>query len=316
MTANNFFVEFYSGWDRGNREIIRQAMCHFDQPEQLPPGLFASRLAQGFRQAMDEIDTVQSRFAWLNEMDISGVEERILALLPADTPIDSSIHITVDDFNNAFVFKNGMGVSVLKGMNDRKTFEDVVSHELHHVCFRYWGARDGIRQEIIQEHSGRSVAVLHVENLLMEGLANYYCTPEYVFRISLDEPAGDPFQTRLVRLQREETQFFKQAEKILALSLESDAVYEACWEEFKTIAFDLEDAMLPAGHYLGARMIQTMQTLYSRDRILACIQHLDEFLPLYNEAAFQTGSYTFDPELVQKFGHLWAGIGPADSQYL
>ena len=91
----------------------------------------------------------------------------------------------------------------------------------------------------------------------MEGLANYYCTPEYVFRISLDEPAGDPFQTRLVRLQREETQFFKQAEKILALSLESDAVYEACWAEFKTIAFDLEDAMLPAGHYLGARMIQT-----------------------------------------------------------
>ena len=64
--------------------------------------------------------------------------------------------------------------------------------------------------------------------------------------------------------------------------------------------------MLPAGHYLGARMIQAMQSVHPRERILTCIQRLDQFLPLYHEAALQTGSYPFDPALVQKFALLWA----------
>ena len=117
----------------------------------------------------------------------------MLAYLPADTPLDSTVHITIDAFNNAFAHAGGMGVSLLKGAADRRTFEVAIAHELHHLGVGYWAARDAGRRALLAEKSGRSVAVLHVGNLLSEGLANYYLSPGYVFPASSDDPpAGVP----------------------------------------------------------------------------------------------------------------------------
>ena len=90
LSANKFFVDFYSSWDGCTRDILRQALVSFDQPELLSAGLFPSRLAKGFRQALDEIEIVQQRLTWLQELDLSRVAERILDFLPADTPLDRS----------------------------------------------------------------------------------------------------------------------------------------------------------------------------------------------------------------------------------
>jgi hypothetical protein len=305
LAANDFFVDFYSQWEGSDREVFKQAIRHFDQPEHVPTGMLPTRLAEGFRQAVDEMDILKSRMSWLAEVDASSIAERVLASLPASTPLDSTIHVTIDLFNNAFVHQREMGVSLLKGATDRKTFKDAVTHELHHVGFRFWSDQDAVRQMLLQEKSARTIAVMHVENLLSEGLANYYCTPGYVFRASPQELAADPYQARLARLQREEEKFFAQAEAVLARSLEHEAEYEPCWEAFKTIAFDMEEAMLPAGHYLGARMVQTMDQVHLRDRILRCVQRLPEFLPLYNEAAGKAGGFVFDAQLVERFVQMW-----------
>ncbi len=87
--------------------------------------------------------------------------------------------------------------------------------------------------------------------------------------------------------------------------MKPDAQYDQCWEAFTTIAFDMKDAMLPAGHYLGARLVQTMKRFQPRSRILNCIKKLSEFLPLYNEAASEVGAFTFDPQLTEQFTQLW-----------
>jgi hypothetical protein len=305
LAANAFFADFYSQWEGSDRETIKKAIRCFDQPEQVPSGMLPIRLAEGFRQAVDEMVLMQDRMSWLGEIDASSIAERVLALLPVGTPLNSVIHITVDRFNNAFVHQREMGVSLLHGAADRKTFEDAVAHELHHVGFHFWSDRDAVRQTLLQEKSGRAVAVMHVQNLLSEGMANYYCAPGYVFRESPEEPPADPFQARLARLQREETQFFVQAEAILALFLKPGAEYESCWEAFKTIAFDMEEAMLPAGHYLGARMVQTMAQVHPRSLIVRCVQRLPEFLPLYNEAASKVGAFVFDAQLTEQFAQLW-----------
>jgi hypothetical protein len=306
VAANAFFIDFYSQWEGGDRETIKRAIRCFDQPEQAPLGMLPTRMAEGFRQATDEMDLMRSRMSWLREIDASGIADHVLAFLPADTPLDSVIHITVDQFNNAFVHGREMGVSLLKGATDLTTFKDAVAHELHHVCFRFWGEQDAVRQALLGERSGRAVAVQHVQNLLSEGMANTYCTPGYVFRESPEEPPADPYQARLARLAREEEAFFAQAEAVLATSLEPGAEYEPCWEAFKAIVFDMEEAMLPAGHYLGARMVQTMEQVHPRDRIVRCVQYLPEFLPLYNEAARQVGAFVLDAQLVDQFGQLWS----------
>jgi len=229
----------------------------------------------------------------------------VLAFLPADTPLDSVIHITVDLFNGAFVHGGEMGVSLLKGMADRKTFEDAVAHELHHVGVSFWSKQEATRLRPLRERSGRGVAVLHVQNLLSEGMANYYCSPEYVFRASPTEPPTSPFQARLARLEREEGKLFAQAEAILAMCLAPGAEYEPCWEAFKGLAFDIEEALLPAGHYVGARMVQMMEKTHPRSQIIGCVRHLADFLPLYNEAASTAEALIFDARLIDAFGQLF-----------
>ena len=251
MAANAFFIDFYSQWEGGDRETIKEAICCFDQPEQVPPGMLPTRMAEGFRQAADEMDLMRGRMSWLGGIDASGIADQVLAFLPADTPLDSVIHITVDLFNNAFVHQREMGVSLLKGATDRSTFEEAVAHELHHVCFRFWAERDRTRQQLKQERSGRAVAVLHVENLLSEGMANCYCSPRYVFETRPDRLPGDAYVSRLARLRREEAQLFSKAEAILASSLESGADYGICLEAYNSLALDMEDFQLPAAHYLG-----------------------------------------------------------------
>lgn len=305
LTANGFFVDFYSRWEGSDRETIKKAIRYFDQPEQRPSVMPPARLAAGFRQALDEMDLLKSRMAWLKEIDPSSITGRVMAFLPANTPLDSAIHITVDLFNGAFVHNGEMGVSLLKGTRDEKTFQDAVTHELHHIGFRFWIAKDAVRVMLLKEKSGRTVAMQHVQNLLSEGMANYYCSPGYVFKESSNEPPVDPFQGRLARLEREEGELFTQAEAILAMSLEPGAEYEPCRKAFNAIALDMEEMMLPAGHYLGARMVQTMEQIHPRDRIVGCVQNLVEFLPLYNGAAHNVGAFVFDAQLIDQFAQLW-----------
>ena len=82
LAANAFFVNFYSGWDECDREILQQAILHFHQPEQAPAGTLPGRLAEGFRQAVEERDLMWSRIDWLREVDASSIADRVLAFLP------------------------------------------------------------------------------------------------------------------------------------------------------------------------------------------------------------------------------------------
>ncbi len=305
LATNAYFVDFYSRWDGCNRETIKQAIRHLNQPERVPSGTLPTRLVSGFRQAVDQIDLLESRMSWLSKVEASEISERVLAFLPEGTPLDSTIHITVDAFNNAFAYQGEMGVSLLKGMADRKTFEEAVAHELHHVGLQFWSNRDRARQALLQERSGRAVAVLHVQNLLAEGMANYYLSPRYVFREPGEEPPAGTYQARLARLEREQEQLYLRAEAILAMSLADGAEYTPCLEAFKGLALDMDDAMLPAAHYLGARMVQTMEQVHPRDLVVKCVCCLREFLPLYNAAASQTAGFVFPSQTTDLFVRLW-----------
>lgn len=317
LDANAYFFDFYAGWEGVGRDALREALRHFREPQRVPAGTIPTRLAEGFRQATAEMDLMDARLTWLREVDPSAVAGRVLAYLPADTPLDAAqhtlfrVHITIDAVNNAFAHEGGMGVSLLKGVADRQTFEDTVAHELHHLGVAHWAERDATRQALLRERSGRSIAVRHVGNLLSEGLANYYLTPQYVFRGSSEEPSADPYQARLVRLAHEEGALMGQAEAILARCLEPGAEYEACLQAYNAMALDMEEQMLPAGHYLGARMVATMSRVHPLDRIIGCVPRLHEFLPRYNRAAREVGAYTFDGDRVEQFARLWDTDAPA-----
>lgn len=303
LEANAYFIDFYSQWEGCTRDDLAAALRNFADPDAVPPGPLPQRLADGFRQAVDELPQIAARLAWLREVDTAQIVARVAAWLPPATPLDAVIHITVDNANNAFMYRGDMGTSVLR-MSDRATFADAVAHELHHAGVRFWHDRDPVRQALAAEHSGRTVAMLHVANLLSEGLANFYLTPRYVFRTT-DTPPEDSFQARLAQLEREEGACFAEAASVLARALAPGATYADAFTALQTLAMDLEHYMLPAGHYLGARMVQTMDAVHPRDRIIACVRDLPAFLPLYNDAAHRAGAFVFDDAQVAAFAHLW-----------
>lgn len=309
LTSNAFFVDYYSQWEGLEKQTIADALLQFDKPGRSTDSL-ADRIADGFREAVDEMDVIESRMDWLARVDPTEVSERVLVFVPGGTPLDSTIHLTVDAINGAFAYQDEMGVSLLRGATDRSSFEVAVAHELHHVCFRFWAEHDGTRRKLKQERSGRAVAVLHVENLLSEGMANYYCSPRYVFETQPGSLPEDAYAARLARLRGEEDQLFSIAEDILRMSLEPEADYGSCLEAYESLALDMEDFQLPAAHYLGARMVQVMDREYPQERIVACMQDLSRFLPLYNEAAGRIAGYRFEPRLVWQFGRLFGAHDP------
>ncbi len=308
LQVDPFFAGFYGGWDPDAPNKIGGAIRHFDRPDRAPRGLLPERLAEGFGMAVDQAPLMAARLAWLEEVDTSALAGRVLAYLPPSTPLDATIHITIDLFNNAFVHGNAMGVSVLHGATEQSTFESVVSHELHHLGFGYWSGQDAARQALLHGSTGRAVAVAHVQNLLLEGMANYYLTPQYVFLEMAAEGLPERVVARLQRLGREERELMARAEAILAACLEPGAETEACWEAYRALAMDMEEAVLPAGHYLGARMIRTMEAAHPGEEIVACVRDLRRFLPLYNAAARDAGAFVFDEGLVQRFACLWAEV--------
>lgn len=77
LSANTFFVNFYSGWDGSDRETIRKAILYFDQPEHIPSGILPAKLAEGFKQAADGMDILQNRISWLKEIDASSITKRV-----------------------------------------------------------------------------------------------------------------------------------------------------------------------------------------------------------------------------------------------
>ncbi|MGE5530176.1 MAG: hypothetical protein ACM3X6_13700 [Patescibacteria group bacterium] len=52
-------------------------------------------------------------------------------------------------------------------------------------------------------------------------------------------------------------------------------------------------------------VIETMASFYEKDRIVACVERLPSFLPLYNEAAGACSGFRYDRALVDEFSRIW-----------
>jgi hypothetical protein len=300
LEANRFFVDYYRQWSGVNPENLAEALACVSQAEWQPATPVLAALCRGFRQAIQEIELLQRKLDFLKGVDPSGLTYRTLAHLPSGTPMDSVIHLTIDSFNSGFQYQGEIGLSLLQDVTNPDSFGSIVSHELHHAGFRYWAERDPIRQAILSESSGRSVAMQHVQNLLAEGMATFYCSPIPIDRQKM--PAA--LANKLEKFQREDRPLLAQAGRILTIALAPGADFTVCQGAYDTLAIDPE-GIQPAGHYIGSRMLEIMSQTQPHDLIVECVRSLKDFLPLYNQAAEQAGMPIFDPAAVAQFSQLW-----------
>jgi hypothetical protein len=308
VAANKFFLDFYCQWKGVNLESLKALLYRFNQPEWKPSVPVLAALAKGFRQVAKEAHRLQTKLDSLKNVNPSAIADQVLAHLPGGTPLQSTIHITIDGFNGGFQDQGKMGLSLLSNVTDPARFASAVAHELHHVGFMYWAERDPIRQTVLKERSGHAIAMRHVQNLLAEGLAIFYCSSD----MPMDNETTK-YGTKLAIYRREETSLFAQAEDLLRLSLASDADFEACSQAFEAIAID-PDGILPIAHYLGARMVEVMDRFHPHEWIIECVQSLQHFLPLYNQAAQNINAFSYDPIVVEQFCQIWRSCTPVNSR--
>lgn len=299
LATNKFFADFYCQWEGVSPESLIETICRFNQSEWKPSVSVLSALDRGFQRAVEENDLLQIKLNFLKAVDTSAIVDYVLNHLPHDTPLQSTIHVTIDGFNGGFQYQGEMGLSLLSDVINSARFESGVVHELHHVGFMYWAEHDPIRQTVLNERSGRAVAVRHVQNLLSEGLAIFYCSP-YQIR---DETTGT-FGTKLANYRREESHLFVQAESVLATSLNPHADFSSCLRAFEVMNID-PDGILPMAHYLGTRMVEVMSQFHPKERIVECIRSLSGFLPMYNQAAQKTNAFIYNPSIVDQFSQIW-----------
>jgi hypothetical protein len=298
--SNQFFIDFYSCWKGVTRERLIETMRRFHQPDYQPESPVLSALAKGFARAVVENKRMQANLDFLRGANPSIIVEGVLAHLPAHTPLQSAIHITIDGFNGGFQYQGQMGWSLLNDITSPAQFESGIAHELHHVGFAYWIERNLIRKSLLNEKSGKSVAARHVQNLLSEGLAMYYCSPNMM----MEDRVPEAYARKLASYHRDERLLFTQSEKLLALTLKPDADYATCNQALQALSIDF-DGILPIGHYLGARMIETMSQHHPQERIVECVQSLVRFLPLYNQAARKSGEFVYDSTIVEQVNQIF-----------
>jgi hypothetical protein len=300
LASNQLFMEFYSRWKGVNRERLIETMRRFHQPEYQPESSVLSALAKGFRRAVTETERMQANLEFLRCVNPSIIVGGVLAYLPAHTPLQSAIHITIDGFNGGFQHQDQMGWSLLSDITSPAQIESGIAHELHHVGFAYWAERDPVRQSLLNEKSGKSVAIRHVQNLLSEGLAMYYCSPNML----MEDKVPEAYARKLTSYRQDERLLFARSEKLLALALKPDADFATCHQSLEALSIDF-DGILPIGHYLGARMIESMSKYHPQEHIIECVRSLVRFLPLYNQAALKSGEFFYDPSLVEQVSQIF-----------
>jgi hypothetical protein len=300
LDSNHFFMDFYSRWKGVTSERLIETIRRFHQPDYQPESPVLSALAKGFQRAVAENERMQANLELLRAANPSVIVEGVLAYLPAHTPLQSVIHITIDGFNGGFQYQGQMGWSLLSDITSPEQFESGIAHELHHVGFAYWVERDPIRQSLLNEKSGCAVAVRHVQALLSEGLAMFYCSPNMM----MEDKVPESYARKLADYKHNESLLFARSEKLLALALKPNVDFETCHQAHETISIDF-DGILPIGHYLGARMVEIMNQHHPQERIVECIQSLARFLPLYNQAARESGDFVYDPIIVEQVNQIF-----------
>ena len=299
LDQNEFYMDYYCQWNGVTPEKVSDALDNFSHPEWQPDHPVLAGMVRGWRYALEHLDELKGNLAIAQSIDANAMIEHTARFLPDGTPLDTSVHFTIDGFNGGFQFQDGIALSILH-FNSKDVILRTIAHELHHLGFGYWAQRNSIRQAVLAEQSGRQVALRHIQNLLLEGMANFYCSPMVIDR----ETMGPRLVGKLEQFQCDDLALLTQATDVFAQAMAPDADYEACTRACEGLMIDWE-GIQPAGHYIGQRMIEIMSQVHGQEAIVACVQSLPDFLLLYNQAACHAGPPVFDAPSVERFSQIW-----------
>ena len=293
----SFMVESYSRWPDFSREGFVNVIANLANTKIYSDGVL-SRLEDGFRFCLDEkkIKSLRQKVKEIVKVDFSKSEGLALTYLPPNTALKCTIYLTIDKVNPGMIYKGNISLSILDFVAERFDFS-YLAHELHHSGFQYWTARNPALKSLFSDEIGthEQIAVNMVLNLLSEGMANHYCTPNMV---RVHPEAGDKHNRKIREYERNFPRMWLQIQSLLSDCVMKTASASACKEQLMSIVLDPE-YVLPPVHFIGVRIIQMfeMEPTIKREEIINLCKEPSQFFSLYSKIN-QKNSLTMFPDIV------------------
>ncbi len=242
-------------------------------------------MEDGFRSCYDveRIAQLRGNVEKILGIDFEGAERIALSFLPPGTAIECAVYLTVDAFNPGMVWNGNMGRSILPPVRDGGDLS-LLAHEFHHLGFGYWVSRSPALERAFRgERTHDSVAARLVLHLIMEGMANHFCTPGMV----RPGPGRSPrVNKKITRYEREFRGMLGEMTSLLADCVARREPVERCEGRLMDIVLDKE-RVLPKVHFLGAKVMELFDgdPEMGRDEIVGLCRDPLRFLSMYNKVA-------------------------------
>lgn len=248
---------------------------------------------------------LRQRLEKIVKLDFAKAEQTALKYLPPETPIRSTIYLTIDALNTGMMFEGNASLSIL--MFDPDKFDVAgFSHELHHAGFEYWiKGNPKLYAFLKEDRSYEGIAVRLVVNLLSEGLANYFCS---LMMLHPPENAPEKLKEKFTKYEQNLNQMVREIQSLLSDCLSKAVPVESCKDRLMKILLDPE-RMLPSIHFVGGRIIEMFDKDPKIDRseiINLCKQPI-HFFTLYSQVAKKHEMPAFPEDLVKKISTLVKG---------
>lgn len=309
----SFMLDAYSSLLGLKREDVMSFLRNLGGKSSISADPVKSILEDGFRSCYDveRIVELRGNVGKILEIDFERAERMALSFLPPGTVIECTVYLTVDAFNPGMVWEGGMGRSILSpvmGGADLSLF----AHEFHHLGFGYWVSKSPTLERAFRgEKTHDSVAARLVLHLIMEGMANHFCTPGMV----RSGPRRSPrVNEKITRYEREFREMLGDVKSLLADCVARRQSVERCEGRLMDIVLDKE-RILPKVHFLGAKVMELFDgdPEMGRDEIVGLCRNPQKFLSMYNKMAEENNLPAIEDKTQRGLERLFEQLLRADA---
>ena len=307
----------YAAWT--SREVLTELRRWPPKPDApVPEGLPADvqSVLTAFVEGHRHVDDLSARLAQAQALRNADAADRALALLPTGTPLQATVFVLLSGDrqgwanNRAEVILDLLSIPATSAEQLTMPF---VAHELHHIGFDWWQARDVRAQGVLAAGGARAAAVRALRMLLSEGTANAFFTPtdeEWLQAIApamTDEYDADFVNTWLQRVRADRCrlpELVEELDSVLAI-LASGQETPAARAYVAGITTPSDNLARPVAHFLGEAMVTAIRRQEGDEAAVAAIGDLQRFVPAYQDAAEAVGLPRLREETVVSINRLW-----------
>lgn len=276
----------------------------------------AQSLLTAFLEGHRHVDDLSARLAQARALRIADAADRALALLPTGTPLQATVFVLLSGDRQGWANNRAeviLDLLSIPATSAEQLMMPFVAHELHHIGFDWWQARDVCAQRVLTSGGPAAAAARALRMLLSEGTANAFFTPtneEWLQAIApamTDEYGADFVNTWLRRVRADRCrlpELVEELDSVLAI-LASGQEKPAARSYVARITTPSDNLARPVAHFLGEAMVTAIRRQEGDEAAVAAIADLRRFVPAYQDAAEAVGLPRLRDETVASINRLW-----------